>query len=132
MDTKYDITNRQDIERMISAFYEKVKRDKTIGFIFTDLIPIDWSLHIPLITDFWETILLDNPVYKNNAMGEHYKINKIHPLKKEHFTAWVELFTETVDEFYAGPLAELAKKRAVAIAALMEHKMNETRDSSLL
>ena len=61
---KPDITNRTDIEKLIILFYEKVKKDTVIGFIFTDVVPINWEHHIPLIVDFWETILLDNPVYK--------------------------------------------------------------------
>lgn len=64
MDIKKDITTRGDIEKLIVQFYEAVKKDPTIGFIFTDAIPINWENHIPLIVDFWETILLDNMVYK--------------------------------------------------------------------
>jgi hemoglobin len=57
---KSDISCRADIEKLIILFYEKVKKDSTIGFIFTDVIPINWEHHIPVIVDFWETILLDN------------------------------------------------------------------------
>lgn len=118
-----DITNRQDIERFIRSFYETVKLDETIGVIFNDVVKMNWEHHIPLITDFWETILLDNPVYKNNAMEVHYHINKIFPLKKEHFDAWLAIFNHTMDSMYAGPVSELAKKRAAGIAAVMQFKM---------
>src|SRR5687767_3652576 len=111
MDTKPDISSRQDIQHLLEIFYDKVKSDDVIGIIFTQIVPINWEHHIPLITDFWETILLDNPVYKSNAMEKHFRINEIYPLKKQHFDAWLRLFHNTVDQLYAGPVADLAKVR---------------------
>ncbi len=124
MDIKKDIENRNDIELFVKAFYVKVKQDKSIGIIFNEIVPMDWEHHIPVITDFWETILLDNPVYQKNAMEVHYKLNKIYPLKKEHFVAWLHLFNSTLDEMYEGAITTLAKKRAASIASMMEYKMN--------
>ena len=119
-----DIQSRADIEKLIVSFYEKVKLDNTIGFIFNEVVAMDWPHHIPVIVDFWETILLDNPVYKKNAMEVHYDLNKKVSLKKEHFTSWLYLFTSTVDELYEGEIAMLAKTRAKSIADVMLFKMN--------
>lgn len=124
MDTKKDIETRADIDLFIKAFYEMVKTDATIGIIFTKIVQMDWEHHIPLIVDFWESILLDNPVYKNNAMAVHYSLNKKYPLEQKHFDAWLHLFTTILDEMYSGPVVELAKKRARGIASLMLFKMN--------
>ena len=123
MATNKDIETRGDIELLIKAFYEKVQADETIGIIFTKVIQMDWDHHIPLIVDFWESILLDNPVYKRNAMAVHYDLHKKYPLQKKHFDAWLQLFCKTLDELYSGPVAELAKKRAEGIAGLMLFKM---------
>src|SRR3954464_7795226 len=128
MDIKKDICTRKDIETLLVHFYEKVKQDETIGFIFTEVARLDFDHHIPVITDFWETILLDHPVYKNNAMEVHYNINRIFPLQEKHFNAWLNIFNDTLDEMYTGEKAMLAKKRASSIAMLMEHKMNGTQD----
>lgn len=124
MDIKKDIHSRNDIDNFIRLFYERVKADKTIGIIFNEIVAINWEKHIPLITDFWETILLDNPVYNHNAMDVHYALNRIYPLRKEHFDAWLNLFNTTLDEMYSGEKASLAKQRALSIALLMQHKMN--------
>ncbi len=126
METRKDIETRADIELFIRSFYETVKQDETIGLIFTDVVKMDWAHHIPLITDFWETILLDNPVYTKNAMEVHYHLNHIFPLKKEHFDAWLLIFNNTLNEMYQGPVTELAKKRAAGIASVMQFKMNNT------
>ena len=123
---KPDISSRTDINNLLVAFYEKVKKDETIGFIFTDVAKVDWEQHIPIIVDFWETILLDNPVYKKNAMEVHYALNKKLPLQKEHFEKWLTLFFSTIDELYEGKTALLAKTRAKAIADVMFLKMNNS------
>lgn len=126
MDTKRDIATRADIENLVKSFYEKVKTDAVIGIIFTEVVQMDWEHHIPVITDFWESILLDHPVYKRNAMSVHYSLHKQFPLEQKHFDAWLKLFNETVNEMFDGPVAELAKKRAAGIASLMLYKMTNT------
>lgn len=124
MTPKRDIETRGDIETFIQSFYKKVIVNETIGVVFTKIFPINWEHHIPLIVDFWETILLDNPVYKKNAMAVHFDINKVFPLQKKHFDAWLYLFNTTIDEMFEGTKASLAKKRAEGIAQVMLLKMN--------
>lgn len=124
MATNRDIETREDIEQFIKAFYEKVKSDATIGIIFTQIVQMDWEHHIPVIVNFWESILHNNPVYSRNAMAVHYDLNKKFPLRQQHFDAWLKLFNETLNEMFAGPVVELAKKRAAGIASLMLYKMN--------
>jgi hemoglobin len=80
-----------------------------------------------VIVDFWESILLDNPVYKKNAMEVHYDLNKKVPLQKAHFDSWLQLFTSTVDELFEGKVAKEAKIRAGSIAGVMLFKMGGGR-----
>lgn len=123
MDIKKDITTRADIEELIVQFYEDVKKDDTIGFIFNHVVKMNWEHHIPLIVDFWESILLDNPVYTKNAMEVHYMLNNKTPLQKEHFSRWLLLFNNNIDKLFTGKIAALAKTRAKSIAGLMQFKM---------
>lgn len=123
-----DIESRADIELVITQFYEQVKEDETIGYIFTDVVKINWEHHIPIIIDFWETILLDNPLYTRNAMEVHYDLNKRIPLQPMHFASWLTLFTNTIDELFTGTKATLAKTRAKSIADVMQFKMNKEND----
>ncbi|MEO6723506.1 MAG: group III truncated hemoglobin [Ferruginibacter sp.] len=129
---KRDIESREDITLFIYEFYGKVKVDPVIGFIFNEVAKMNWETHIPLIVDFWETILLDNPVYKKNAMEVHYDLNKKLPLQKEHFDTWLFLFNSTVDELFEGSIVTLAKTRAKAIADLMFFKINDTNNKRSL
>ena len=129
---KADISDRIDIEKLIVQFYENVKPDPVIGFIFNEVVDMDWQHHIPVIVDFWETILLDNPVYQKNAMEVHYGLNKKIRLQKIHFDTWLSLFTQTVDALYEGKIATLAKTRAQSIAAVMQFKMEGINNKQAL
>ena len=120
-----DIQSRTDIELLLNTFYEKVKKDDTIGFIFNDIAKVNWEHHIPVICDFWETLLLDASSYTKNAMQVHYSLNRIVPLEEKHFQRWLQLFSETVDELFNGDIAVQAKSKARSIASLMQFKINQ-------
>jgi hemoglobin len=121
---KTDIKDRTDIARLIDSFYEKVKKDKTIGFIFNDIAKVDWDHHLPIMYDFWEGIIFQTGSYEGNPMRVHISLNQRIPLRAEHFARWKMLFLETVNELFEGEKAELARQRAVSIATMMEIKTN--------
>ena len=54
---KKDIKTREDIELLVISFYDKVKADDTIGYIFNDVAKVNWEKHLPVMFDFWENIL---------------------------------------------------------------------------
>ena len=56
---KRDIENRADLERMLGAFYKKVFKDDLISHFFIEVVPLNLETHIPVIADFWESVLLD-------------------------------------------------------------------------
>ena len=120
-----DIRSRVDIELLMAAFYEKVKKDDIIGYIFNDIAKVNWDHHLPIICDFWETLLLDSNSYSRNAMGVHYTLNRKVPLEEKHFQRWLLLFFETVDDLFAGEIATMAKKKAKSIGSLMQFKMKQ-------
>ncbi|MBL7742158.1 MAG: group III truncated hemoglobin [Chitinophagaceae bacterium] len=127
-----DITTRKSIELLITRFYEKVRQDNIIGFIFNDVMKVNWEEHLPVMFDFWETILLNETKYMRNAMGIHFEVNRKVKLEKKHFVRWVQLFTETTDELYTGEVAEMAKKRARSIADVMLFKMNQENEGLII
>ena len=120
-----DIETREGIELLVREFYNKVRKNETLGYIFDDIMKIDWDYHIPILVDFWETILLDTGSYTRNAMGEHFKVNRKIKLEPHHFNTWLELFDSTVDSFFKGDKASLAKKRAHSVAGIMQLKLQQ-------
>lgn len=121
---KNDIATRQDIELLVNRFYEKVRADATIGYIFNDLVKVNWEAHLPVMYDFWESVIFFTGSYGGNPMITHRKLHQVAHLTTEHFNAWLKLFTETVDELFEGEKAELARQRALSIATVMQLKIN--------
>ena len=126
-----DIQSREDIELLMNKFYDKVKKDDTLGYIFNDVAKVNWAHHIPIICNFWETILLGASSYRNNAMAVHYELNRKEPFEQKHFERWLHLFNETVDSLFSGNIATMAKTRAKSIASLMLFKMEHENSGKL-
>jgi len=126
-----DITNRDDIERLVNAFYKKVVDDPLIAHFFTDAVQLSWENHIPIMISFWETLLLDEITYRGNPMEKHIALNRIAPLRREHFQRWIRLWEETVRENFSGIKADEAVTRAQSIAQIMEGRigLNSTNES---
>jgi hemoglobin len=120
---KKDIESHADLEMLLWDFYKKAFNDELIGHFFTKVVPLDLETHVPIIADFWESVLLDGKNYRKNVMEIHQDINKKSPMQKQHFDRWVKLFTESVDKFFSGPKATMAKQRALSIATMMNIKM---------
>ncbi|MDI1317490.1 group III truncated hemoglobin [Flavobacterium sp.] len=119
---KTDIRNRKDIEKLINAFYEKVKVDEVIGYFFNDVAKVNWEIHLPKMYDFWENILFYTANFEGNPMVVHKELNEKSAMTKDHFVRWNELFTTTVDKFFEGKKADEIKNRALNISYAMMFK----------
>ena len=122
-----DIETRDDIVSMLYSFYNRAFKDELIGRFFTEVVPLDLETHIPVIADFWESIVLGTRGYRKNVMEVHQHIHHLSAIKKEHLERWVFLFTGTVDALFKGDKAELMKQRARSIATLMDIKLNHSQ-----
>jgi truncated hemoglobin YjbI len=118
-----DLADRADVEQLVVAFYERAFRDPLIGPIFTDVAHMDLAAHLPIMCDFWETVLFRSGAYRRNALQVHVALHARHPLTGADFSRWLELWTETVDEHFAGPAAERAKLQATRIAGSIERRL---------
>ena len=116
-----DIETREDLEFLLTGFYEVATKDEQIGHHFAEL---DLVSHLPVIVDFWEKILFGKPVYFGNPLLIHQKINEIFPLKSEHFERWLEIFSQVVDKFFTGETAENAQLRTRMIAHSLNQRIN--------
>ena len=119
-----DIETREDLEFLLTEFYRVATVDAQIGHHFAKL---DLVAHLPIIVDFWEKVLFGKPVYFGNPLLVHQKLNEISPLVPEHFERWIEIFTKTIDRFFAGETAENAKLRANVIAHSLTQRINDNK-----
>jgi len=118
-----DIENRNDIIKLVNSFYTKVKTDPMIGHYFTKVVPVEWEKHLPLMYDFWETVLFYAGTYTGNPMQKHMAIHEMSHFTKNHFVQWTHLFEQTVDELFKGSNADAIKHRAQNISAVMQIKI---------
>jgi hemoglobin len=120
---KSDITSRKDIELLVDTFYEKVRNNPELGYIFEDVAEINWGTHLPRMYSFWASILLGDHSYSGNPMQKHIALSKLTTITDKEFSMWLTLFRETVDELFSGKSAQEAKVRADNIARLMLHNI---------
>jgi len=118
-----DISSRADLLQLVSNFYEKLLADDSINYLFTDIAKINLDHHIPVLVDFWDSILFQSDTYQKNAMQPHINLHQKSPLQPQHFETWLRYFNETVDELFEGEKAFLAKERALSIATVMKIKL---------
>ncbi|HTK25515.1 MAG TPA: group III truncated hemoglobin [Pyrinomonadaceae bacterium] len=119
---KQDIENREDIDLLMQTFYQRAMTDETIGYIFTDVAKLDLKHHLPIIGDFWETLLFQTGSYQKhgrNPLMVHGELNDKEPLLPVHFERWLEIFTEAVDELFHGERSDFLKMRAKMIGNRM-------------
>jgi hemoglobin len=112
----HDIVQREDIKTLVDKFYEKAKTDALLGPVFSN---VDWPHHLPIMYDFWSSMLLGDQTYRGNPLQRHLPL----AIDKNHFSQWLALFTQTVDENFTGEKAEEIKTRAQSIANLFQFKM---------
>lgn len=110
-----DIKSREDIERLINAFYNKLLQVDEIKPVFAG---INFPAHVPHIVSFWSFVLLDEEGYKTNVFDKHINL----PIKAHMFDVWLNIFTTTVDELFAGEKAEMAKQRATSLTYTFKAK----------
>ncbi|ODU04383.1 MAG: hypothetical protein ABS81_10815 [Pseudonocardia sp. SCN 72-86] len=118
-----DIVDRNDISLLVIAFYRQVFADKLLGPVFVDIARVDMSVHLPVMCDFWETVLLRAGLYRRNALRPHVALDVQVPLTEAHFARWLALWAATVDERHEGELAELAKVQANRIAGSISRRL---------
>lgn len=123
MDTLTDITTREDCEQLVRAFYARAFEDDQLGPVFVDVAKLDLVEHVPRITSFWETVLLGARTYGGGAFVPHHHLNQLTPLTPALFDRWVLLWTTTVDELFAGSVAEDAKERARRVASAFSNRL---------
>ena len=115
----HDLRDPADIEHLVRAFYRRAATDNLLGPVF-EAAHVDWSNHIPKLVAFWSWQLLGIRGYEGNPLRAHAPLQAATPFREEHYARWLELFTETVDERFLGPLAETAKCRARKMAKALQ------------
>lgn len=119
------IESREDVKLLVDQFYQKLLADDVVGYLFIDIAKLDMNVHLPVMYDFWETMLLDSMIYTGNPMEKHLLLNQKEKLLSEHFDRWLMHWEDTVLQNFEGENADKAIERARNIALLMRYKVGQ-------
>jgi len=120
---RVDLATRAEVEHLVRTFYRAAAMDDLLGPIF-HAAHVDWPGHIETVTAFWMDQLFGTKTYAGNPLRAHEPIARRIAFRAEHFERWLALFTETVDELYEGPVAELAKALAAKMARALRRLLD--------
>lgn len=123
----HDIRNIEDIKTLINSFYDKIRKDDLLADIFNHIIQDNWPKHLEKMYRFWQTVLLSEHTYTGSPFVPHAKMQ----IEREHFSKWIELFTNTVDENFKGPKASEAIWRAKKMAEMFQIKLNYYKNENV-
>ena len=122
-----DIQNQQDLYNLVDQFYKKLQSDKSISYIFTDVVKIKIEEHLPILVTFWSQGILGTGGYSKNLTDIHLDIDKLEHLSPELFKIWLTHFDNTVDSLFKGEKSEQIKTQALNIATVMQIKIQNNR-----
>ena len=114
-----DILTPADVVTLVDQFYARVNEDALLGPIFNEVARIDWEHHLPRMYAFWQSLIFATASYKGNPFAKHIPL----PIDAAHFERWLALFSATVDDHFAGPVAEQTKQRARSIGHIFQTKL---------
>lgn len=125
---KKDIVSRDDVFKLVTDFYAKVRKDDLLGAIFNNAIS-DWDGHFEHLTNFWESNLFFKKTYSGDPIGKHVRVDDANDnsIGAMHFGHWLNLWFETVDELFEGEMAQMAKNRARNMGTFIHLKIFEAR-----
>ena len=103
------------IERLVRAFYARIRGDALLGPIFEARIG-DWEPHLRQMFAFWSSVALMTGRYHGTPMARHIRL----PVEAAHFDRWLELFEQTAREICPPQAAAHFVERAQRIAASLE------------
>jgi hemoglobin len=105
--------SEEAIQRLVDAFYAKVRVDPELGPIFARAIPGDWQPHLNKMYAFWSSVMLTSGRYKGDPVARHRAVDGI---AFEQFDRWLALFDETCGELLDDRLRAEFGAKAVRIA----------------
>ena len=122
-----DLATRADIEDMLRRFYGRVLVDDLLTGPFAEIRESRLETHLPIMYDFWETVLFGAHLYQGSALRVHRSVHTRHRLESRHFLRWLTLWSTTVGQLFHGPIAV----HATGIARAMHRNLTGTDSAEL-
>ena len=103
------------IQRLVHAFYGRVRADAVLGPIFAARIA-DWEPHLQRMCVFWSSVMLMTGRYHGRPMQAHAPL----PVGAAHFDRWLAIFAATAQDVCPAPAAQHFIEKARMIAESLQ------------
>jgi len=108
------------LERLVHAFYARVREDAELGPIFNRAIA-DWPEHLAKLQAFWSSVMLTSGRYKGQPVPAHVKHRE--SITPALFDRWLALWGRTARELMTPEAAAALEARAARIAESLKLAM---------
>ena len=105
------------LERLIPAFYARVRADAEIGPLFNEAVH-DWPDHLERLVAFWSSVMLTSGRYKGSPMAAHLKHRDM--IAPAMFDRWLAIWADTTNELLAPGAAAALQAKAARIAESLQ------------
>jgi hemoglobin len=112
-----DLIDEAALERLIPAFYARVRADAAIGPMFEAAVH-DWPGHLERLVAFWSSVMLTTGRYKGSPVAEHLKHKAA--ITPAMFDRWLAIWADTTDELLAPAAAAALQVKAARIAESLQ------------
>lgn len=110
----HDIQTEGDIKTLVDTLCHKATNDTLLGASFGAAARIHWPHYLTSQYRYWSNTLLGQGSAEG---GEPLPEQVVMPRSGAHIEHWLNLFSSTVEEHFAGSKAEEAKKVAHQMAS---------------
>lgn len=105
------------LERLVAAFYARVRADAELGPIFDDAVE-DWPEHLEKLVAFWSSVMLGSGRYKGQPVPAHAKHrDRITPAL---FERWLAIWKQATAELMAPDAAAALQSKGTRIAESLQ------------
>jgi hemoglobin len=119
-----DLDSVGEVHQFVTRFYRQIAQDERFHRYFNVIARVDWHAHTLQLTDFWAGVLFETEHDDADAVIESHRwLHEQEPFDAELFERWLEIFDETLDGGWQGPLAERARHRARGMAWAMARRI---------
>ncbi|MBO9694831.1 MAG: group III truncated hemoglobin [Sphingopyxis sp.] len=115
--TRDDQIDEAALERLIPAFYARVRADADIGPLFNAAVH-DWPEHLEKLVAFWSSVMLTAGRYKGSPVAGHLKHREA--ITPAMFDRWLAIWAGTTNELLAPDAAKALQAKAASIAESLQ------------
>jgi hemoglobin len=126
-----DLASRADVVALLRRFYGQVLVDEILAEPFAQIRINGLESHLPVMCDFWETVLFRAGLYQGSAVRAHQPVHDRHGFTADHFLRWLHLWNLTIDQMYQGAIADHAKIQAARVARAMHRRLTGNDSAEL-